>query len=110
MEETKIKEIELLHDYLKHLTTLSTGSILLIVAFLEKLFLNPEWKFLVAVALLGFTVVIVLALLLQFFILVEMDPDTPDMERTAQICFITLAGSFIVGITSIVVFAFKNFF
>ena len=110
MEEIKIKELELLHDYLKHLTTLSTGSILLIVAFLEKLFPNPEWKFLVAVALLGFTIVIVLALLLQFFVLQDMDPDTPSFETIARPCFLTLAGSFLVAITSIVVFAFKNLF
>ena len=31
-------------DYLKHLTTLSTGSILLIATFLEKLFSQPRWK------------------------------------------------------------------
>jgi hypothetical protein len=110
MNEVKIKEIELLHDYLKHLTTLSTGSILLIVAFLEKLFPDPVWKFLVAIALLGFTIVIILSLLLQFFILVEMDPDTPSYERVAQICFFTLAASFVIGIGSVVLFAFKNLF
>ena len=110
MEGARLEEVKLLHDYLKHLTTLSTGSILLVTAFLEKLFPHPEWKFLVIVALLGFTAVIVLALLLQFFVLVEMDPDTPHFQKTAQICFFVLAGSFVLGISSIVVFAFKNFF
>ena len=41
-------------DYLKHLTTLSTGSILLIATFLEKLFSQPRWKAAVITSLLGF--------------------------------------------------------
>jgi predicted permease len=41
-------------DYLKHITTLSTGSILLIATFLEKLFSQPRWKAAVLTSLLGF--------------------------------------------------------
>ena len=41
-------------DYLKHITTLSTGSILLIATFLEKLFAQPRWKAAVLTSLLGF--------------------------------------------------------
>ena len=40
---------KLLYDTLKHLTTLCTGSIIILVAFLEKIFLNAEWKFLVSI-------------------------------------------------------------
>jgi hypothetical protein len=47
-------------DYLKHLTTLSTGAILLMATFLEKLFAHPHWKlaaagslFFLLVSLLG---------------------------------------------------------
>jgi hypothetical protein len=40
-------------DYLKHTTTLSSGSILLIPTFLEKLFAHPHWKASVVVSLLG---------------------------------------------------------
>jgi hypothetical protein len=59
-EETKQEEINELEifkqsvDFFKHLTTLDTGSILLLAAFLEKLFSNPHWKILVAVSFFGF--------------------------------------------------------
>ena len=41
-------------DYLKHISTLSTGSIVIIATFLEKIFSNSEWKWLVVVSLIGF--------------------------------------------------------
>ena len=37
-------------EYLKHLSTLTTGSILLITTFLEKLFKSPQWPWLVGLA------------------------------------------------------------
>ena len=37
--------------YLRHVSTLASGSILLMVAFMEKLFANPQWKWCVVVAL-----------------------------------------------------------
>ncbi|MQY59834.1 MAG: hypothetical protein GH144_09580 [Clostridia bacterium] len=38
----KMKEVQrIVYDYFKHLTTLSTGLILIIVAFLEKVFSDP---------------------------------------------------------------------
>ena len=42
-------------DFMKHLGTLSTGSIVLLATFLERLFSNPLWKPVVVVALAGFT-------------------------------------------------------
>jgi O-antigen/teichoic acid export membrane protein len=50
---------KLFFESMKHLTTLSTGSILLLVTFLEKLFSNPRWKALIAVTLVSFVVSIV---------------------------------------------------
>jgi len=35
---------KLYFDSMKHLTTLSTGSVLLLVTFLEKLFSSPRWR------------------------------------------------------------------
>jgi len=40
------------HDSLKQLTTLSTGAIGLVIIFVEKLFVTPEWKWAVILALL----------------------------------------------------------
>jgi len=43
-EEQFIETQKVVFDYIKHLTTLNTGSIVLLTALLEKLFTNPEWK------------------------------------------------------------------
>jgi hypothetical protein len=43
-------------DYLKHLTTLSTGSLVLIVTFLDKLFVRPRWNAVMIASLIGFLV------------------------------------------------------
>jgi hypothetical protein len=52
VEAKALQESEKLYfDSMKHLTTLNTGSILLLITFLEKLFQKPEWKFLVVVSL-----------------------------------------------------------
>jgi hypothetical protein len=42
-------------DYVKHFSALSTGSILLQITFLEKIFVHPRWKVLMAVSPLSFT-------------------------------------------------------
>lgn len=46
---------KLLIDHLKHVTTLSTGSIFLQVAFLEKIFPHPKWKIFFVLSLLLLT-------------------------------------------------------
>ena len=43
-QETNIEEIKFLADYVKHLTTLSTGSILIVATFLEKLFASLDYS------------------------------------------------------------------
>jgi len=46
-------------DYFKHLATLSTGSIFLQILLLEKVFVQSEWKPLIAVSLISFTFCII---------------------------------------------------
>lgn len=46
-------------EYLKHLTMLSTGSILLVVTFLERLFSRPLWKWAVIVAILALLLAVI---------------------------------------------------
>jgi hypothetical protein len=45
-----IEDHKALIDYTKQLTTLSTGSIVIIAAFVEKVFPQPQWKVLLIVA------------------------------------------------------------
>ncbi len=56
----KMKEIQpIKFDYFKHLTTLSTGSILILVAFLEKVFTAPQIVLLAFFSIVCFAVCVV---------------------------------------------------
>ena|SRR5215210_487575 len=99
---------KLLHDYLKHLATLSTGSILVMVTFLEKLFQKPEWKLLVSVSLVGFMLSVVMCILVQ-------SADILDIERKEEWALNAIAYGlvlawvgFLIGVLSLGVFALKN--
>lgn len=62
------ERLKLEYDTAKHITTLNTGSILILVTFLEKLFANPFWKALVAIALASFVLSTICSLLLMILI------------------------------------------
>ena len=58
----QIEGIKLVCDYLKHLTTLSTGSIVLLATFLEKFSSKPGGEVSATIAFIGFAVTILGAL------------------------------------------------
>lgn len=101
---------KLQYDIYKHLTTLSTGSILLLITFLEKMFSRPLWQWLVPVALcclfasifLSFVVMNILSSYVR-----DMGKDERFVKRNLVIIFIDL-GLFSLGIFSLIVFAVKN--
>jgi len=101
---------KLQYDIYKHLTTLSTGSILLLITFLEKLFNKPIWKGLVVVALCC----LILSILLSFIVMNLMASQVRDMEVDQRfvkrnLTVIILAISmFLLGIISLAAFAIKN--
>lgn len=116
--ETSLKQMELSYDSIKQLTTLSTGSIFLIIGFLEKLFPTPEWKFLVGIALLAFSLTILLNLMLSRVVafnlakLVHGDIENLNQRSLLKLVFATVFAPilFYVGIISVIIFAFKNLF
>jgi hypothetical protein len=60
----KMKEVQRIqYDYFKHLTTLSTGSILIIVAFLEKVFSEPTGIFLSIISIIALALCLIGSLL-----------------------------------------------
>ena len=104
-------------ESMKHLTTLSTGAIVLMVTFLEKLFSsNREWTALIGAALISFVLSIVTSasalvqinnLLTSVFTL-HADMHWRDKFRmwTNVVAFT----SFVIGIILLVIFAFKNLY
>ena len=58
------KAIKYQHGYYKHMTTLSTGSILIIVTLLGGIFKEPEGIFAIIISILGFVICLVGALMI----------------------------------------------
>ena len=107
---------ELVASYLKHLTTLSTGSIALQIAFLEKIFPRPKWKAFIVVSLLSFTVSIV-ASALSYIIVIALtgraELSTERVKRTKVAGHRTLVMAligFLVGVIAIIIFVLRNLF
>lgn len=101
---------KLQYDIYKHLTTLSTASILLLVTFLEKLFAKPAWKGLVLVALISLLASIILSFIVMNLMasqVREMEVDQRFVSRNLAVIIIAL-GTFLLGIVSLIIFAVKN--
>jgi hypothetical protein len=109
-EKKLAEESKLAHDYFKHLTTLSTGSILLIATFLDKLFAQPEWKFFVGIAIVAFLISIICSIIIQAIILETMY-DRPTVGMLKILGMLAIIGSwsgFLIGVMSLGIFALKN--
>lgn len=110
----KMERYKLITDYLKHLTTLSTGSILLLAAFLEKIFPNPSGKLLVVGSLLGFMASVVASIVAHTYAIADFPGDGPHLKRKSTI----VGGSalmaawigFLLGVASLTIFAMVNLF
>jgi len=104
---------KLQHDSFKHLTTLSTGSILLLITFLEKVFIHPQWRSLIVIALAAF-VLSILASIWMMMMLAGLVMSLGDLkkekvvERVFWIGISVAGGGFLLGIICLVIFAIKN--
>jgi hypothetical protein len=101
-------------EYLKHLTTLSTGSIILIATFLEKLFAQPIWKFAVFISLSGFMLSVLSSVIAYTLIVYFEFPGSPIEKSPGWV--VNLGGTgvlftwigFLIGILSLATFALRN--
>jgi hypothetical protein len=107
--ELRTEGNKLLHETKKQLVTISSGSILVLIALLEKLFAAPKWKILVAVAFLGFLSCIIASLRMMGAISLNVGAaytkDTQPIEKPAS----RIANlSFGLAIGALVVFVIRN--
>jgi hypothetical protein len=111
-EKANEESLKLGYDLFKHVTTLSTGTLLILITFLEKLFQNPVWKILVSISFVSLTLVIILSIILMFMITAGVGELGELQERQHKInfwIFIFTIISFVIGILSFVMFALVNF-
>ena len=103
----------MLFDHLQHITTLSTGSIVVLVTFLHEIFKQPEWKWAVAMALASFAVSTISCVAAQAGVI---EITTSEEDTTTWGVVLVGAGSivawvsFLVGTSFLAVFALKNLF
>lgn len=109
-EKANEEASKLFFDAFKHLTTLSTGAILILATLIETVFPNPQWQFLIIIVLTGFIVSIVGAVRMMFSLagsVMQLREQTTTAER---IGFLITTLGFLTGITGFVVFAIRNFY
>jgi hypothetical protein len=97
-------------DAFKHLTTLSTGAILILIALLEKLFVNPQWKILIGVSLVAFILSILSSVLMMFVFAETVAAGSPHGGRKEGCLVGFSVAFFMAGIIAFVAFALKNFY
>jgi hypothetical protein len=107
-----IEALKTIYDFFKHLTTLSTGSILLMATLMERVFKSPVATGLVSISFVGFIVSIVSSLASMFVLTQAIK--APDFLAPAEKNFWALAvagavGGFLVAISLLVLFSVKNF-
>jgi hypothetical protein len=98
-------------DYVKHITALDTGSILLMTVLLEKFFKAPTWSFLIPISFVSFLISALALTLTAFGILLSIR--TPSnvsvgVARFTSWSFILGIFGFLIGIVCVSLLAVKN--
>jgi hypothetical protein len=110
----EIEGLKLFYDTFKHLTTLSTASLLLLATLLEKFFKAPLWTTLIGVTFFALIVSLVSALsamLAYGSFIHSLDNRNARYVKVLGIGGIIGAlGGFIVGIIALVAFTLRNFY
>ena len=103
--------LKLFYDVFKHLTTLSSGSILVLVTFLGRAGQQPAFRPLVALSFIGFLVASVASIIVMLSTARtirrnEMTDQLPDL--TGNLAYLVAVVGFAVGVISLSIFGYKN--
>ena len=109
---TRLHNVEQFYDYLKHITTLSTESLLLLVTFAEKFAQAGRMKSLFAVGVAFFLASIVSCLISMLFVLSSKRYEHPEPNwenNTIIISFFLAVVCLLGGVLSMATFGIVNF-
>ncbi|MDQ6689334.1 MAG: hypothetical protein M3037_07560 [Gemmatimonadota bacterium] len=109
----KLESYRAERDFYKHLTSLSTASVVLIATFLEKAFPSAEWRDLVNVSLGAFAVSVVGCATMYALAVLDTDSELSLHKQmpTRWVWWLPITaglGGFFVGIASLAAFAMHN--
>ena len=108
-DEQYIEAQKVVFDYIKHLTTLNTGSIVLLTILLEKFFKNPAWRALISVIVGGFVLSVVALTFAAFGVIRSIrNPGEPSTMKLTAWSFIPGIVFFLIAIVSLAIFSIKN--
>jgi hypothetical protein len=107
-EKRYVEGEKLLFEVSKHVTTLSTGSILVMIALLEKLFKeNVHWKLLILISFGMFMLSIMYAVNTMTGIGLALRESKPTGKMGKAFMLISFS-AFAIGMLSLMIFGFKN--
>jgi len=102
------------YDYVKHLTTLSTGSIVIIATFVDKFSKNSSYRFLLTISFAALTISLLCSMVSMLYTL-SYQPYTNDNRnsiweyKVVRISFMGTISSLVIGLVSLSIFADINF-
>jgi hypothetical protein len=111
--QRKLESYRAERDFYKHLTSLSTASVVLIATFLEKAFPNSEWRDLVNISLGAFAVSVVGCATMYALAVLDTDSELSLHKQmpTRWVWWLPITaglGGFFVGIAALAAFAMHN--
>lgn len=108
-----IEGLKSLYDFFKHMTTLSTGSLLLLATLLEKFFKAPSWSALIGLTFVGFIGSLVCSLVMMVLVshyIATSGESEGAVDTVSNFGSIGAAGFFMCGVASLVIFSLRNFY
>lgn len=111
-QKQKVDGLKMIYDSMKHLTTLSTGILVILVSLVEKIFPNShKWYFLFPIVLITFLVSICATLLCMLYIgeAISEIETSGDRESLFMRSYLISIASFFLGLLILVIFSIRNF-
>jgi hypothetical protein len=108
-KKNKLEASKLIFDLMKHMTTVSSGSILLVVTFIEKILHGTKPSVFMGISFGGFCLSILTALIAMFVLAVKFDEKFTDGEANFfAISAVLSMGAFAIAIFSLAHEAFSS--
>jgi len=110
LRERVVEYHKMFHDYMKHVATLSTGCILIIIAFLEKLSTEPDATGAVVLAIISFVISIVSSVAAQVGNMEQLGAQDISfgLNSVSAVGMIGAWAGFLVGVSSLAYFGVIN--
>lgn len=107
----ELEQYKIVIDYVKHITTLSTGSIVAMAAFLQRL-TTHLWRIMIVISLAGFMLAILGSVILHTAMLAfgpaRQSPSTRLEDLVIPISTILVWGGFLLGVLGLSLFVIRN--